>query len=59
MPKGEVFRTTIVKKFFLIKSIKYKHHLENKTKLNLKKRRQMDCCFNWCSYSKQQHKVCP
>ncbi len=31
-----------------------------KLKLNYTlKRRQMHCCSNWCSCSKQQHKVCP
>jgi len=38
MPKGEVFRTTIVKNLFLIKCVIYKHHLETKTKLHLLKK---------------------
>jgi len=38
MPKGEVFRTTIVKNLFLIKCVIYKQHLETKTKLHLKKK---------------------
>ncbi len=38
MPKGEVFRTTITTNFFFIKNVKYKHHLETKTKLHFKKK---------------------